>query len=822
LTQGDRLLVVTEDDLLRAVALVAGLSSGIGIALATGPGPLAPIALDATAVDAALVLFAAVELAEVAKQQPAPSWCAAFALHGLLDRGGITLRPATPTPSLDAALLLREDHASGALTWHAYSQHTLADLLNARLVGLFGERWAPTDPQSRPAMVMASVLPWTHPAGVLYDLLFGLTAAEVMLRDTAAAEAPELLGDLLERAGAGAWLTLTVAVSDGFRAGSDRADDLMASLAGGLIASDSWDRYPPRRYRHDDHAGRGSTATVTVVRASPCTDRQDRITFRRSADLRGMSMSTITLPAQTAPRRPPGPRAEVVELPAVLDCSQVSAAVEGDSPALVELRDGASVHLATSRDGLERILATGAPVYGSTTGFGPHVLYAAAEDPYSHGSGLIAHLASGAGSLLPPPVVRAMMLVRANALAQGHSGVRPQTLAAYLAVLNRGLVPAVPELGSVGASGDLIPLAHVARLLTGEGSALAAGPHAHLLGQTRPAREALASVGLEPTALDARDALSLVNGTSYSTALAALAVVRARRLTERAADLTGWLYASLGARLQALDPRLHAVRRQRGQQRAAALIRTAASASSGGHNPEHPRRSLQEVYSLRCAPQVLGPSLDLVEFAAGLVDDELAGVNDNPVLSPDEDAPAGWVALHGGNFHAAAVATAADTLTGALTQVAVLAERHIDVLASPQTSRGPLLLATRPGAQAGLAGAQLTASAILAEIRHACAWASTMSVPTNAGNQDIVPMAPLAARTALSQADRLTTILAVLAVALGQYQHLVAGGLADGFAAAKPAWLSTVAGFDCDVETHSLIAAARTDLLAADAHAVRL
>jgi histidine ammonia-lyase/tyrosine ammonia-lyase len=503
-----------------------------------------------------------------------------------------------------------------------------------------------------------------------------------------------------------------------------------------------------------------------------------------------------------------------LELPAVLDCDRVSALSALPAPR-IQLAAGADDVLDRSRAGLEAILAAGTPVYGSTTGFGPHVRYAADEDSFAHGSGLIAHLASGAGPLVAPDAVRATMIVRANALAQGRSGVRPHTLRALLAVLGSELVPAVPELGSVGASGDLIPLAHIARLITGEGLALAAGPDAHLLGHTRPAAQALSSAGLTPTPLDARDALSLVNGTSYSTALTALAVTRSTLLAERAAELVGWLYASLGARQEALDPRLHAARGQRGQQRAAGLISAElARHGTGSALPaEHDQRALQEVYSLRCAPQVLGPALDLIGTARGLADDELAGVNDNPVLTEDPSTPAGWKALHGGNFHAAAMATAADLLTGALTQVAVLAERQIDVLMSPVTSRAPLLLATRPGAQAGLAGAQLTASAMLAEVRHACGWASTMSVPTNAGNQDIVPMAPLAARTALSQADRLATILAVLAVSIGQYQHLVSGGLADGFSAAPPVWLKPGLGFDHDVETRSLIEDARAQLL---------
>ena len=499
-----------------------------------------------------------------------------------------------------------------------------------------------------------------------------------------------------------------------------------------------------------------------------------------------------------------------LQLPMPLDCSRLLSLALCAAPTLQLDEDRLAV-LERSRAGLERILQAGTPVYGSTTGFGPHVRHPASDDPLAQGAGLIAHLASGAGQLLSPEVVRATMIVRANALAVGVSGIRAHSLQALLDVLTRGVVPAVPELGSVGASGDLIPLAHIARVLTGEGLALADEPGAAVLGRTRPATQALAAAGLAPVPLDARDALALVNGTSYSTALTALAAARATLLVDRAADLTGWLYASLGARRQALDPRLHGVRGQRGQQEIAARIR-GQIAGRGGY-AEHSERPLQEVYSVRCAPQVLGPALHLVTSAVRLIDDELEGVSDNPILVEDDADATGWVALHGGNFHAAAAATAADLVTGALTQVAVLVERQIDVLMAPATSRAPLLLATRPGAQAGLAGAQLTASAMVAEIRHACSWASTMSVPTNAGNQDVVPMAPLAARTALAQVDRLGTVLAVLAVSLGQYQHLVGRGLADGLPADPPTWLHPVDGFDTDVETHSRIETARRQVL---------
>lgn len=499
-----------------------------------------------------------------------------------------------------------------------------------------------------------------------------------------------------------------------------------------------------------------------------------------------------------------------IMLPAPMDSGTVRAFAERPRPVRLaaEVRD----RLQASRDGLEAILDSGTPVYGATTGFGPHVRYAADGDSVAQGSSLIAHLASGAGPFLAPDLVRTTMLVRANALAQGHSGIRPHVLDAWLALLDSGIVPAVPELGSVGASGDLIPLAHMARCLDGSGRALADEPAAHLRGLARPARGALLAAGLQPVELDARDALALVNGTSMSTAIAAVAASRSASLLGRALDLVGWLYASLGARTEALDPRLHEVRHQPGQRVVAAAIGLALRHSAEGEPVEACGRDLQEVYSLRCAPQVLGPSAALIDLAVELVDNELIGVNDNPVLLAEEGA-AGWVALHGGNFHAGSVATAADLLNGALTQIAVLAERQINVLATPATSAAPLLLARHPGRQAGLAGAQLTATAVLAEMRHGCSWASTMSIPTNAGNQDIVPMAPLAARTALHQTERLAVILAVLALAVHQHQHLTRQGLAGGRPAVPPAWMPPLVGLDCDRPTDDDIASVAGALL---------
>jgi histidine ammonia-lyase/tyrosine ammonia-lyase len=442
----------------------------------------------------------------------------------------------------------------------------------------------------------------------------------------------------------------------------------------------------------------------------------------------------------------------------------------------IRLTAAADDALRTARDALEQVRDAGAAVYGVTTGFGPLHEYSAEEGPVDHGQGLLAHLATGTGDLAAPAVVRAMMLARLQALAQGHSAIRPATMDGVLAFFEANLVPAVPEIGSLGASGDLTPLAHVARACTGRGRVLDDS------GAPEDADAALRRAGMEPLSLDARDALALVNGTSFMTGTAALAVARAERLLERAEALTGWAYRLLGCSLEALDPRLHEARGHGGQVDSAAAIREAATRQGPAERAERP---MQEVYSLRCAPQVLGAVRDHLAHVRGLVETELNGVNDNPVIDPE--APA---ALHGGNFQGQQVAFAADALNEALTQIGVLAERQIDVLLSPDQNGGaPPLLAWDPGPTSGLAGAQLTATALVAELRQDAQMAATSSIPTNDDNQDVVSMGALAARTAYDQTEHLAPILAVLGMALAQLTYLRAEDRADGPAPPPPDWM---------------------------------
>jgi histidine ammonia-lyase/tyrosine ammonia-lyase len=299
------------------------------------------------------------------------------------------------------------------------------------------------------------------------------------------------------------------------------------------------------------------------------------------------------------------------------------------------------------------------------------------------------------------------------------------------------------------------------------------------------ASTALQNANLPPVALDDRDALAFVNGTAFMTGTAALALARGRRLLERAEALTGWAYRLLGCSLEALAPRLHSARGHDGQEKSAVAIRDEATRDG---TAEQDRRPLQEVYSLRCAPQILGAARDQFQYARNLIETELNGVNDNPVIDPEEPA-----ALHGGNFQGQQVAFAADALNEALTQIGVLAERQLDVLLSPEQNGGaPPLLAWTPGPTSGLAGAQLTATALVAELRQNAQMAATSSIPTNRDNQDVVSMGALAARTAHEQTERLAPILAVLGLSLAQLTHLRDADRADGPAPFPPDWMPSV------------------------------
>ncbi|HET7225194.1 MAG TPA: histidine ammonia-lyase [Candidatus Eisenbacteria bacterium] len=402
----------------------------------------------------------------------------------------------------------------------------------------------------------------------------------------------------------------------------------------------------------------------------------------------------------------------------------------------VTLHGSVRPRMQASRRVVERAVADGRVVYGVTTGFGELKDVAIApEQSRALQINLLRSHAAGVGPEAPRDVVRAMLLLRAASLAQGFSGCRPELVEALLLLLERGVTPVVPLQGSVGASGDLAPLAHLAGVLIGEGEAW-------LEDRRLPGAMALRGAGLQPLTLEAKEGLALVNGTQLSTALAALALADARRVWEAAlmaatlsTEVLLGSFRPAAVEVQALRPypgAIEAARRLRAYSEDSALV--ASHANCG---------RVQDAYSLRCVPQVMGAVWDALEHVAQQLEVELNGVNDNPLVFADSGE-----VVSAGLFHAQPVALAADYLTIAVAEVASLSERRIDRLLDRRVSDLPAVLAEEPGLQSGYMMAQYTAAALVSENKSLAHPASVDSIPTGAGIEDHVSMAPIAGRHA--------------------------------------------------------------------------
>ena len=426
-------------------------------------------------------------------------------------------------------------------------------------------------------------------------------------------------------------------------------------------------------------------------------------------------------------------------------------------PINVEINSRVRTRMATARTFLDKALGDDRAVYGATTGFGALVGFAGRADQRDQADNTLAHLGAGQGPDLDPALVRAALLVRAWSLAQGASGASPHVVDALAAMLGTTFAPAVPRFGSVGASGDLIPLGAAAQALRGRG-------HAYLgpAGERLPAAEALRRAGLEPLTLDGRDALALVNGTSLTTAALALALDSVRRSHRSAQMLTCLLADQLGCDPQFLDARLIARFHHAGASAVAATMRAVLTGSTPSGD-----RPLQEPYSIRCSPQLLGAAEDGLRYVDSVVAADLGGVSDNPLFFPEDDA-----VVHGGNFFGQPAAFAADLLAIVLAQIGNLVERQLDLLVDPHRNNGlPPMLAAGPGRQHGLQGVQLATTALIAEIRRDATPASMQSLPTNLHNQDVVPFGTQAALRALDQAGLLRLLCGSLALGLRQAAH---------------------------------------------------
>ncbi len=406
---------------------------------------------------------------------------------------------------------------------------------------------------------------------------------------------------------------------------------------------------------------------------------------------------------------------------------------------------------------IERIVAMGEPAYGINTGFGKLAqTRISREDLVKLQSNLILSHAAGTGPLLADEAVRLILVLKIASLAKGHSGVHPQTIEALIALYNHGVYPCIPSKGSVGASGDLAPLAHLSATLIGVGEV-------RIEGRVVPAQEGLAKADLAPLALRPKEGLALLNGTQVSTALALLGLFAAEDVFA-AAVVAGALSvdAAMGSDTP-FDERIHALRGHAGQIAAAKRYRELLSGSGIRASHLSGDDRVQDPYSLRCQPQVMGACLDVMCSAARTLEIEANGVSDNPLVFPDTGE-----VLSGGNFHAEPIALAADTLALAIAEIGALSERRIALLIDASISRLPPFLVEHGGVNSGFMIAQVTAAALASENKSLAHPASVDSLPTSANQEDHVSMATFAARRLGDMADNTAGIVAIELLAAAQ------------------------------------------------------
>ena len=411
-----------------------------------------------------------------------------------------------------------------------------------------------------------------------------------------------------------------------------------------------------------------------------------------------------------------------------------------------------------SADCIARIVASGETVYGINTGFG---LLAQERIPHDRLAELQRNLilshSCGLGEATPRHVTRLMIVLKLLGLGRGHSGVRRSVVTALQALLDTDAMPVIPAQGSVGASGDLAPLAHMTAALMGHG-------WLDLAGERLPASDGLQRLGMAPLELGPKEGLALINGTQFSTAVALDALFGAERVFGAALGAGALSVDALKGSVKPFDARLSALRGQPGQIRVAGALSALLDGSAivASH---HRCGRVQDPYSFRCQPQVMGAALDLLENAARTLVIEAAAVTDNPILFTGDD---GDSAISGGNFHAQPVAFAADTITMALCEVASLSERRVSVLVDPTMSGLPAFLTDDGGVNSGLMIPQVTAAALVAENRSLAFPSSVDSIPTSAGQEDHVSMAPISARKAAAVARNAAGVVAVELISAAQ------------------------------------------------------
>ncbi|MBY9068060.1 histidine ammonia-lyase [Hyphomonas sp. WL0036] len=445
----------------------------------------------------------------------------------------------------------------------------------------------------------------------------------------------------------------------------------------------------------------------------------------------------------------------IILTPGAVPLSQWRAIWTGAVP---QLDPACAPAIAASAAAVARILAKGQPVYGINTGFGKLATVRIPDDQLETlQRNIVLSHAAGVGEPSPAGIVRLMMALKMTNLGQGASGVRPETIALMEAMLAADLLPLVPAQGSVGASGDLAPLSHMACAMIGVGDVF-------LQGERMSAAAAFAKSGLSPLpALAAKEGLALLNGTQFSTACALAGLFEAERILQSAL-ITGALSTEAAKGSDApFDARIHQLRGHKGQIDCAAVLRDlmAGSAIRASHLENDTR--VQDPYCIRCQPQVAGAALTLLRQAADTLLVEANGVSDNPLIFPETDE-----ALSGGNFHAEPVAFAADMIAMALCEIGSISERRIAMLVDPALSGVPAFLTPQPGLNSGFMIPQVTAAALVSENKQMAYPASVDSIPTSANQEDHVSMAAHGARRLLKMAKNVDYVLGIELLAASQ------------------------------------------------------
>jgi histidine ammonia-lyase len=415
----------------------------------------------------------------------------------------------------------------------------------------------------------------------------------------------------------------------------------------------------------------------------------------------------------------------------------------------VELAESALDGILSSRDVIERAVKEGRTVYGVNTGFGDlSDVCIDSKDLAELQVNLVRSHSAGVGPPFSVEVVRGMLLLRANALAKGFSGVRLDVIETLIDMLNAGVTPVVPQQGSVGSSGDLAPLAHMALVMIGEGEA-------YYKDEQIEGSEALSRAGIKPLVLQAKEGVALINGTQPMCAVGSLVVYDALALLKDACIAASMTLEALKGTRAAMDERIHSVRRHEGQTDVARSMLEILRDSE--INQSHADCGVvQDAYSLRCIPQVLGASLDTVRYAQNILEIEINSATDNPLVFSEKDD-----VVSGGNFHGQPIALAMDFMGIALSEIASISERRVNRLVNPNLSDLPAFLTSEGGLESGLMIAQYTAAALVSENKVLAHPASVDSIPTSADQEDHVSMGTISARKAAQILENVKNVIAI-------------------------------------------------------------